>query len=128
MNVRLCTPEDRSAVLALASAECREALTQYLDAGPESFFVLEHPAFGVVACGGYSIGPDRVATLEWGIVREDLRRQGLGRYLLLWRLKRIGSSAGYVRALVPPAFEAFYRKNGFKPADGALLMKLTVCP
>jgi GNAT superfamily N-acetyltransferase len=127
VTVRPYSAADRETVLALASTETREALIRHLNSEPAYFFVLEHPAAGIVACGGYSFGPDRVATLEWGIVREDMRRQGLGRYLLLWRLKQVGASADHVRAVVPPPFDAFYLKNGFQPVGDALVRKLTVC-
>ncbi|BDC49385.1 hypothetical protein F183_A17010 [Bryobacterales bacterium F-183] len=83
------------------------------------------------ACGGFDAS---TGELLWGMVRPDLERKGLGRYLLLFRLKELGKVPGLVtvRAVVPAAYARFYEKNGMKLAGisgemAEFRMKLQVC-
>ena len=80
---------DRAGCLALFDGDQpaeREAFARFLDdCGPSTFTVLEHDG-GLVGCGGWTIGTDGAAELVWGTIRRDMRRLGLGRFLLLYRL------------------------------------------
>lgn len=100
------------------------------------YFVMEHEAL-VVACGGYSLSPDgTAATLQWGMVHRGSQKMGLGRFLLLYRIREIGKAGtvSLVFAHVPRASAGFYEKQGFRlngtEKDGyaELIKKLTVCP
>ena len=137
MEPRPYRPSDRDACLAVFDSNNlpdRPAFESFLG-GPANFTVLEHEG-GIVGCGGYSIGPEGIATLLHGMIRRDLRRMGLGRFLLLYRLRQISKSAIDVRfahLTTTPEAAPFYEKQGFKPSsvreDGTLafVMKLTVC-
>jgi len=113
------------------TASDREAFGAFLNNIPEgtAFYVMEH-AGEVIGCGGFSQAPESVK-LQWAMIRRDLHRQGLGRFLLLFRLKQAGQIAGvqFVEAEVPPRLAAFYEKNGLKPTaqTGIHRMKLQVC-
>jgi N-acetylglutamate synthase-like GNAT family acetyltransferase len=96
---------------------------------------MEHEG-SIVGCGGYSLSPDgTVATLRWGMVRRDAQRMGLGRFLLLYRIREIGKvgTVGIVIAHVPKPSAGFFEKQGFRvnaiDEDGRIefLKKLTVC-
>jgi N-acetylglutamate synthase-like GNAT family acetyltransferase len=96
---------------------------------------MEHEG-AIVGCGGYSLSPDgTVAALQWGMVRPDAQRMGLGRFLLLYRIREIGKlgTVGIVVAQVPKPAAGFFEKQGFRVNaagdDGRveLLKKLTVC-
>jgi len=114
----------------------REAFENYLDTGDPSFItVLEHEGT-IVGCGGFSIEAG-TATMHHGMIRRDVQRMGLGRFLLMYRLRKIskfGVPVQFARVTVDPKWAPFYGKQGFKsasqPAGGAtieLAMKLTVC-
>lgn len=121
-------PEDREACLSLCE-ESREALAAYLDAGPKNFMVLEHDGI-IVACGGYRVEGTR-AELEWGMVAPALQRKGIGRFLLMARLKQIGAEPGveFAVARVPENLMGFYAKQGFRlDHDSVMLKRLVVCP
>lgn len=46
----------------------------------------------VIACGGFSIYPDKkLATMAWGLVHNSLHKKGIGKALLLHRIKMIRS-------------------------------------
>lgn len=111
----------------------REAFEQFLDAGPAHFWVIDlGPEMGgVAACGGFDAAQGE---LRWGMVKSDLQRKGLGRFLLLFRLKELGKVPGLVsvRAVVPATYARFYEKNGMKLASisegqADFRMKLQVC-
>jgi N-acetylglutamate synthase-like GNAT family acetyltransferase len=147
MDVRPYQSSDRGACLAvfdsltpgLLDSAALPTFEAWLDralknvAGP--YFVMEHEA-SVVGCGGYSFSPDgTAATLQWGMVHRDSQRMGLGRFLLLYRIREIGKAgtAGLVFAHPPPASAGFFEKQGFRinaiEKDAVeLIKKLTVCP
>jgi GNAT superfamily N-acetyltransferase len=111
----------------------REAFAQFLDSTPAHFWVIDlgPERGGVAACGGFDAAQGE---LRWGMVRNDLQRKGLGRFLLLFRLKELGKVPGLVsvRAVVPAAYARFYEKNGMKLAsisegEADFRMKLQVC-
>jgi GNAT superfamily N-acetyltransferase len=115
------------------NAEQRDAFAAFLDS-PATCFVMEHDGV-VIGVGGFATTADDRVRLLYGIVRRDLQRQGLGRFLLLYRLKAIGGLPGivFVEAEVPERLARFYEKNGLKPVrtlpGGSIecRMKLQVC-
>ena len=143
MEIRPFRLTDREPCLAVFDSiapegpdSARAEYESYLDAHGSSYYVVEHEG-AVVGCGGFRVEPkDSSARLEWAMVRKDLQRQGLGRYLLMYRLKEIAKVPGvlFVEARVPDRLSNFYDKNGLKlqgsaPLDGFTdhRMKLQVC-
>jgi predicted GNAT family N-acyltransferase len=71
------------------------------------------------------------------MVRSDSHRLGLGRYLVLFRLREI-TKVGGIRTVcldAPQHSAQFYERQGFKAAGVAagldrveMMMKLVVCP
>ena len=94
---------------------------------PAHFVVIEHEG-AVIGCGGYTSDGELVL----GTIRPDLRGQGLGRFLLLARLREVAKLPGvsYARLCAPAEFISFYAKQGFKPAGsgGHMQLRLNVCP
>jgi len=140
MEPRVYSRSDRDACLAVFDSNAlpaREEFEQFLDAGDLSnFTVLEHDG-SIVGCGGFVLRGN-VAILLNGIIRKDMQRMGLGRFLLMYRLRQISRAPGQfdgVNVEVLPQWAAFYEKQGFKrrqqqdtSGPAQLFMKLTVCP
>ena len=137
MDMRLYEPRDRFACLAVFDSAAPDLpdFDLWLDQPEGPYFVMEHEG-SIVGCGGYSLSADgAVARLQWGMVRSDAQRMGLGRFLLLYRIREIGKvgTVGMVVARVPKASAGFFEKQGFRVNaagdDGRveLLKKLTVC-
>jgi GNAT superfamily N-acetyltransferase len=125
---------DREACLAVfdsnAPAGGREEFERFLEEGLDCT-VLEHEG-SIVGCGGFVIEGE-TARLVHGMIRRDMQRLGLGRFLLMYRLRQIAKAASpvkFVRVTVDAKWARFYEKQGFKPGPGGgdLMMKLTVCP
>ena len=102
---------------------------------------MEHEE-AIIGCGGYLFSPDQsIATLRWGMVRRSSQKMGLGRFLLMYRIREIGreGTAGMVVAHVPRPSAAFFEKQGFRVSEAgtegcelgfdcmAAIKKLTVC-
>ena len=137
MEPRPYQPSDRAACLAVFDSNglsAREPFERFLD-DPANFTVLEHDG-SIAGCGGYSIALGGAAVLVHGMIRRDLQGIGLGRFLLLFRLRQISKSASeirFARLSTTQELAGFYQKQGFKPASAAsggvveLVMKLAVC-
>lgn len=137
MDLRPYLPTDRAACLAVLDStgcapEQRKAFARHLDRPAGPFFVMEHDG-AIVGCGGYEIADD-VARLNWGAVRREFQAMGLGRLLLMYRLREIGKAGNIQRVLVdaPVQTAAFFEKQGFKimgqeSSRIQLVKKLTVC-
>ena len=104
----------------------------FLQSSESTCFVVEHTGH-VIGVGGFTASASQ-AQLHWGMVRRDMQRQGLGRYLLLYRLKAIGNlpCIQFVQAIVPAPLAHFYEKSGLKlqrEGDGLaeMRMKMQVC-
>lgn len=143
MDVRPYVSADRDACLHvfdslvphLIDPADREVFAEFLlePAGP--YIVMDHEG-AVAGCGGFVFSAAQpTAALSWGMIRNDLRQLGLGRFLLLYRMREIGK-AGEIHTVTvetPPQSAGFYEKQGFR-VQGAgerrvtLLKKLTVCP
>jgi GNAT superfamily N-acetyltransferase len=139
MDIRPYEPRDRDACLsvfdsltpALLPHSARPSFEAWLDTAADTRFVMEHDE-AIVGCGGYSLSPDRaVATLEWGMVHRNSQNMGLGRFLLLYRIREIGKhgTVGIVVAHPPEPSAGFFLKQGFRPGTGPMefVKKLTVC-
>ncbi len=150
MDVRPYERADRFACLdvfdsltpALLDSGARPLLEAWLDKADGSYFVMQHEEL-IVGCGGYSFSPDQnIATLRWGMIHRNSQRMGLGRFLLMYRIREIGraGTAGIVLAHPPRPSALFYEKQGFRVtgtendacAPGfdrvEMIKKLTVCP
>ena len=150
MDIRPYSLADRPRCLAVFDSNTpqffdpseRSLFETYLDRDDLSYFVMDHDG-DIVGCGGYYIGEDGLmANLVWGMVRRDLHKQGLGRFLLMFRLREITKANGVqmVRVGTSQHAAAFFEKQGFKAAsvqkDGygpgidriEMLKKLAVCP
>ena len=143
MDIRLYQEGDRPACLQvfdslaphLVDPNLRPAFEKFLDDPAGVYFVLEHDE-AIAGCGGFALSSDRnTATLLWGMVRNDCRRLGLGRFLLLYRIREIGKAGEpqMVRVEVPPQSAPFYERQGFRVQSAGkewveLIKKLTVCP
>jgi GNAT superfamily N-acetyltransferase len=142
MDVRPYLPADRDGCLAVFDSntpdfcrlEDRPDFEEVLDGREASYFAMEH-AGAIVGCGGYS--PGEPARLVWGMVHRDWQRQGLGRFLLLFRLREISKAGGVkmVHVETPLSAARFFEGQGFRMVgEGVdvnhvvLAKKLTVCP
>ncbi len=113
-----------------------ESFAQFLQNPNCTFIVLEHDE-AIIGCGGFYLDDSKThARLCWGMIHQSAQRQGLGRFLLLYRIREIGK-AGAVQMVslqTSPAAATFYEKQGFKLTQPThshiieMVMKLTVCP
>jgi ribosomal protein S18 acetylase RimI-like enzyme len=149
MDIRLYSLADRAACLEVFDSNApqffhpleRASFEAFLDAMDCAYFVIGHES-RVAGCGGYAVSEDKsMASLVWGMVRSDLHKLGFGRFLLLFRLRRISqtNSVSIVRLGTSQHAVAFFEKHGFKAAsvkkDGyapgidriEMMMKLVVC-
>jgi N-acetylglutamate synthase-like GNAT family acetyltransferase len=116
-------------------ASARRDFEEFLDQQGCPYFVMEHDG-AIVGCGGFSIEPQQaLARLLWGMIRFDSHKLGLGRYLLLFRLREITKAGGVqtVHLDAPQQSATFYEKQGFKVIGSGMnrvqmVMKLVVCP
>lgn len=141
MDIRNYASADKEACLGLLDSNApeyftaaeREAFGRWLDAPQGSYFVMEHEG-DVVGCGGFALESPQLASLTWLIIRSDLRRQGLGRFLVFYCLKEMSSVATvtHVRLTTIASVAGFFEKQGFRvqqtAADGVeMIKKLLVC-
>ena len=113
MDLRPYQPDDRNACMAMMD---RPGFEWFLDALSCPYFVMEHDG-AIVACGGYQMEvQEKQARLVWGMVGPQWRKMGLGRLLLMYRLREIGKVDGIERVVVETTPEAapFFEKQGFK--------------
>jgi len=124
MNVRPFAATDYEACIQLfrsntpiffaerEEADYREFLDQYF--GEYSIFEDER---GVVACGGIYIDEaERWIGIIWTIVRNDLRRQGIGRLMMSYLLGQIDSSHRAFPVYLDTSQHSrpFFEKLGFR--------------
>lgn len=141
MDIRPYAPRDLAACLALFDSnlgrffapEERADFELFLQSPPGHYLVMEHEG-EVVGCGGYAFDDTgETASLTWGIIRRDLHGNGLGRFLLMYRLREIGKrgTVSRVRLITTPNVCGFFEKQGFRVTNTARLItmekKLTVC-
>ena len=120
----------------------RPGLERFLAAPHHPFWVLVNDGV-VLACGGFDHEPGAAfARIHWGMVHRDWHGKGLGRLLLLYRLREIGRISGVnsVQVGTTPQSAPFFEKQGFRVTsiekDGwgagfdrvEMVKKLSVCP
>lgn len=124
MRTRDYRPDDRDACLGIFESNVpeyfrsfeREPFEDYLDDLPGPYLVLEDPADGIVACGGYAVPAGSTsADLCWGMVARHRQGTGLGRRLTEARLARIRNEPEVreVRLSTSPRTRGFYERLGF---------------
>jgi Acetyltransferase (GNAT) domain len=154
MDLRPYLYADRAACLGIFESNAPEyfdpaeriGFEAFLDNPDCPYFVMEHEVSdkaAIVGCGGYALAQqDGLASMVWGMIRRDSHKLGLGRFLLLYRLREIGKAGGIqmVRLDTSQKAEPFFRKQGFKATRVIkdsygpgldrveMIMKLTVCP
>ena len=144
MEVRPYSPNDLAACLRLFdsnrpsyfTAEERGRFETFLAPPPGNYYVLENDG-DLLGCGGFAVEPEAgLVSLTWGMVRQDLHRKGLGKFLLFYRLREIGKLPGIsmVRLETSQPTAGFFEKaGGFRVVthepDGRVTMvkKLVVC-
>jgi hypothetical protein len=137
MDLRPFRPADRDACLAIFdsdSAAERDGFEKFLQNPNGPYFVMEHDG-SAVGCGGYRVESEPgLATLVWGMIRSDAKGQGLGRFLLMFRLREIGKVGGIerVRVEASPGDAKFFEGQGFKVLGAVngrveMVKKLIVC-
>ena len=95
----------------------RELFNAFLADLPGPYSVLEDAAGRVIACGGYALAHEgHTADLCWGMVRQELHGEGLGRQLTETRLARIReeSTVREVALNTSQLTSAFYERIGFR--------------
>jgi ribosomal protein S18 acetylase RimI-like enzyme len=122
--IRPYQPEDRAACLALFDSnvpddfrpEERPELEGFLTTLPGPYLVVEDGAGEVVAAGGYAREPGtRTATMCWGMVSRERQGEGIGRALLLERLRRVrlDPEVAMVALHTSHRVRGFYERLGF---------------
>jgi N-acetylglutamate synthase-like GNAT family acetyltransferase len=125
MDIRPYTTADRDACLEifdsnspdLIPTESRPQFIEFLDA-PSNFFIAEHNN-EIVGCGGFEICGE-AARLHWGMVHRRWQRQGLGRFLLFYRLREItrNTAVQWVELEAPRPAVPFFASQGFREIAG----------
>jgi N-acetylglutamate synthase-like GNAT family acetyltransferase len=139
MDLRTYTVDDKTQCLALFDGnmpvffapEERPAFAAWLDAPQGSYFVMEHEG-AVVACGGIALENAQLASVTWVLVRADLQRQGVGRFVVFSCLKKLPATVTHVRLTTIAAASGFFEKLGFHAQASAgreieMVKKLQVC-
>jgi N-acetylglutamate synthase-like GNAT family acetyltransferase len=127
MEIRPYAATDREACLAVCDSIGHDRSLLEKAIGEMQFFVAEHDG-AIIGCGGFAID-GTAARLLHGMVHRDWQRQGLGRFLLFYRLREISKSGAvtFVTATPPDDAIGFFEKQGFRRENGVLTKKLTVC-
>jgi len=89
---------------------------QFLETLPCAYFVATQND-EVVACGGHGYHEKKQAVvLAWGMVRADLHKHGLGKFMLVERLKQIYKDFGeaFVQIDTSQHSKGFFEKYGFE--------------
>ncbi len=117
MDIRTYTEGDRDACLAMFDQHAgtsfspieRPDYERFLDHERGEYYVCEHEG-RVVGAGGYA--GDR---LRWLMVSRELQKQGVGRFLALWLMRR--QAASVVQIDTTPNVVGFYERLGFRIMD-----------
>lgn len=98
IHLRPYAEQDRTACVAMFKGNTPRYFSitelpefeQFLAELPHPFFVIADDREEIIGCGGVTFVPDKSsAGLCWGMIRHDMHRRGLGRFLLLARLAYI---------------------------------------
>lgn len=130
MEIRDYTPEDLAPCLVLAAAHSSEF--EAVASGGNSLVVAEHEG-RIVGTAAWSYSGS-VGRIDWLIVAEDCRRQGLGRFLLFHCLRAATRDAQLelVFTEVATGVAGFFEKQGFHVESSTgnrtrLRKRLAVC-
>ena len=97
MQIRPYQSDDKKTCLAIFdsnlpkffAAEERPDFADFLDKLPCPYFVIQD-GDEILGCGGHSINEAKQKVgMAWGMIHSEQHKRGLGRYLLLYRLKTI---------------------------------------
>jgi len=124
MRVRNFMPGDLTACLAIFDSNVpeffvpaeRQEFASLLAALPGPYLVVENEAGTVLACGGFAVARGTAtADLCWGMVLRRYHKSGLGRLLLLARLRHIRADAALqdVALNTSQHTRGFYERLGF---------------
>jgi ribosomal protein S18 acetylase RimI-like enzyme len=123
MIYREYTNAERAACLAIFDSNAerffspgdREDFATFLASPPGFFGVLEDDQGAILGCGGIGVRPGS-AVLTWGMVHASRHGQGLGKLLLLSRLRRLVDMPGVEKVVLNTSDETvgFYEKMGFR--------------
>lgn len=149
MSLRPFQPGDLEACLELFDSNrepqwprpLRDEFAAFLNQFPECVLVFEFEQ-KAAGCATFRLESNGQACIPWLMVRRDLRRNGLGRFLLFAVLKKLSTEHNptLVEARCPPAAAGFFERQGFhltRTVPGGwgpdldrveLTKKLKVCP
>ena len=149
MDLRPYTAADRDGCLAVFDSNTpdffapseRADYEKFLDSQDGSYFVMENEG-RLLGCGGYALDNQTQGSLIWGMIHRDWHRNGLGRYLLYYRMKKMTDSGTLqvVRLDTSQRTAPFFEKQGFRAMDVVkdgyapgldkveMLKKVAVCP
>lgn len=98
--------------------EERPEFAAYLKEPPEAFLVIEEQG-QMIACGGYAVSKEGVATFCWGMVHRAYHGKGVGRSLSEHRLALIAGHPDVreVQLHTSQHTSGFYQKLGFVITD-----------
>ena len=87
----------------------------FLDNLPGPYLVVEDES-EIVACGGFAPRRSEVGAVSlcWGMITETRHRTGLGRFLLIERLRRLSRKTSVVIANTSQHSCGFFSKSGFR--------------
>ena len=125
VQIRIYTPDDRTACLNIFrsnvptyfAASDEMEFAPFIDDVRERFWVIDVDG-QVRACGGLAVcyPEPEIATLCWGMVAQNLQRQGIGKALLEFRMREIATqwpSIRRVRITTTQVVQVFYERQGF---------------
>lgn len=122
-TIRTYRREDRTALLQLLALSTPDFFApeetndfiRYLEQEADRYFVAETEHHTILACGGVNLTDEgSVGRISWDIVHPDFRGKGIGRRLLIHRLKLLEElGAGKIEVRTSQLAFGFYQKNGF---------------
>ncbi|MCE7987879.1 MAG: GNAT family N-acetyltransferase [Caldilinea sp. CFX5] len=124
MKVRDYQTEDCERCLALFDSNVprffapheRAEFAEFLATSTDPYFVVTDNQGQIIGCGGYYLNRERAtAGLTWGMVSNHLHRQGIGRFLLLARLRRLSQEPTITSVFINTSQHSygFFAKVGF---------------
>ncbi|MCM4161542.1 GNAT family N-acetyltransferase [Antarcticibacterium flavum] len=123
LKIRSFTSADLDRVMELLrlntpqyfNASEEKDLQEYLTNKTEEYFVAEHDNV-VIGAGGINYFPaEKTARISWDIIHPSHQRKGIGKQLLLYRLKILTSHPSVHKIIVrtTPLVAGFYEILGF---------------
>jgi ribosomal protein S18 acetylase RimI-like enzyme len=124
-SARAYRSTDRAACMAVFDsnvpvyflAEERALFTDFLDALPGPYLVMENSDGGIVACGGWALDEGGArADLCWGMVHASVQGRGWGRRLTRLRIEGARHEPGIreIALSTTQRTEGFYLRFGFR--------------